>query len=170
MITPGDGMQISADVRFAPGVYYLPNGIDVRADNITIDGGGALLVGAAGAAAAYGLKAGAASQSAIYAWPNIITALSPATAHNSRSTHVRSAPPTRSRRTVYFSTSGVRPHKPMAARSCSIGLAIRKSPRTICNISRTACSATPASASRSAQTRPITTAASGFISSQPATR
>jgi parallel beta-helix repeat protein len=46
MVTPTDGMAITADTAFAPGVYYLPNGLTVAADGVTLDGGGALLVGA----------------------------------------------------------------------------------------------------------------------------
>lgn len=47
-ITPTDGMAISADTRLAPGVYHLPGGLRVVADGVTLDGGGALLVGAGG--------------------------------------------------------------------------------------------------------------------------
>jgi parallel beta-helix repeat protein len=45
LITPTDGMTITEDVTFAPGVYSLPNGLNIAADNVTIDGTGALLVG-----------------------------------------------------------------------------------------------------------------------------
>lgn len=47
LTTPEDGMKITRDTKFAPGVYYLPNGIEIGADGITLDGNGALLVGAA---------------------------------------------------------------------------------------------------------------------------
>lgn len=46
MIAPTDGMRITEDTRLAPGVYHLPRGITVAADGVTLDGGGALLVGA----------------------------------------------------------------------------------------------------------------------------
>jgi parallel beta-helix repeat protein len=44
-VTPVDGMQITRDTVLAPGVYYLPHGIEVAADHVTLDGGGALLIG-----------------------------------------------------------------------------------------------------------------------------
>src|SRR5437868_4070917 len=44
--TPTDGMVIRESTRFAPGGYVLPRGISVEADGITLDGGGAVLVGA----------------------------------------------------------------------------------------------------------------------------
>ncbi len=44
-ITPEDGMLIDSDTTLAPGVYYLPNGITINADHITLDGNGALLIG-----------------------------------------------------------------------------------------------------------------------------
>ncbi len=44
-IVPIDGMVIREDTAFAPGVYFLPNGISVEADSVTLDGNGALLVG-----------------------------------------------------------------------------------------------------------------------------
>lgn len=46
MIIPGDGMTISSNTRLTPGVYYLPNGIEIVADGVSLDGNGALLVGA----------------------------------------------------------------------------------------------------------------------------
>lgn len=46
MVTPSDGMLITADTVLAPGVHYLPNGLTIAADGVTLDGGGALLVGA----------------------------------------------------------------------------------------------------------------------------
>ncbi len=45
MVTPTDGMVITADTVLAPGVYYLPAGLLIDADGVTLDGGGALLVG-----------------------------------------------------------------------------------------------------------------------------
>lgn len=47
MIVPTDGMLITQDTTFVPGTYLLPNGITIAADNITLNGNGALLVGAA---------------------------------------------------------------------------------------------------------------------------
>ena len=44
-ITPEDGMLIDSDTTLAPGVYYLPNGVTINADHITLDGNGALLIG-----------------------------------------------------------------------------------------------------------------------------
>ena len=44
-VVPEDGMKITRDTVLQPGVYFLPNGIDVATDNITLDGNGALLVG-----------------------------------------------------------------------------------------------------------------------------
>jgi len=46
MVTPHDNMRITADTTFAPGVYLLPAGVEIVADGVTLDGGGALLVGA----------------------------------------------------------------------------------------------------------------------------
>ena len=46
MITPQDGMRITADTTLAPGVYLLPAGLEIAADGVTLDGAGALLVGA----------------------------------------------------------------------------------------------------------------------------
>jgi parallel beta-helix repeat protein len=45
LVIPEDGMQISRDTTFAPGVYYLPKGIEIVADDVTLDGNGALLIG-----------------------------------------------------------------------------------------------------------------------------
>ena len=45
LVTPIDGMQITRDTTLAPGVYYLPHGIEITADHVTLDGNGALLVG-----------------------------------------------------------------------------------------------------------------------------
>src|ERR1044072_7207054 len=44
-ITPEDGMKTTRDTTLAPGVYYLPHGIEVGADRVTLDGNGALLIG-----------------------------------------------------------------------------------------------------------------------------
>lgn len=46
LLVPQDGMRISRDATLAPGVYYLPRGLEIVADDITLDGNGALLVGA----------------------------------------------------------------------------------------------------------------------------
>lgn len=45
-VTPTDGMVITHDTVLEPGVYILPRGITIGADNITLDCGGAVLVGA----------------------------------------------------------------------------------------------------------------------------
>ncbi len=45
-VVPSDGMVIREDVAFASGVYHLPRGIVIGADGVTLDGNGALLVGA----------------------------------------------------------------------------------------------------------------------------
>ena len=45
MITPTDGMVIREDTTLAPGVYHLPHGLTIAANGVTLDGGGALLVG-----------------------------------------------------------------------------------------------------------------------------
>lgn len=45
LITPTDGLVITEDVAFRPGVYLLPNGLRIAADGVTVDGHGALLVG-----------------------------------------------------------------------------------------------------------------------------
>lgn len=46
MLTPGDGALITADTTLTPGVHYLPRGLTIAADGVTLDGGGALIVGA----------------------------------------------------------------------------------------------------------------------------
>jgi parallel beta-helix repeat protein len=46
LTTPQDGMTITRDTVFAPGVYFLPNGIEIAADGVALDGNGALLIGA----------------------------------------------------------------------------------------------------------------------------
>jgi len=40
MLTPTDGMIITEDAIFQPGVYILPHGLTVAADGITLDGNG----------------------------------------------------------------------------------------------------------------------------------
>ncbi len=47
LVVPTPGMVITQDVTFRPGEYHFPNGegIVIAADNITIDGNGAVLVG-----------------------------------------------------------------------------------------------------------------------------
>jgi len=45
-VIPVDGMVITEDTTFAPGVYPLRQGITIGADGVTLDGGGALLVAA----------------------------------------------------------------------------------------------------------------------------
>jgi parallel beta-helix repeat protein len=43
-VSPSDGMTITQNTRFTPGVYVLPHGITLAADHIILDGGGALIV------------------------------------------------------------------------------------------------------------------------------
>lgn len=48
MLTPTSSdrpLVITRDTILAPGVYHLPAGISIAADNVTLDGGGALLIG-----------------------------------------------------------------------------------------------------------------------------
>jgi parallel beta-helix repeat protein len=45
LITPTDGMIIRENTTLNPGVYYLPGGISIEADNVTLDGSGAVLIG-----------------------------------------------------------------------------------------------------------------------------
>jgi parallel beta-helix repeat protein len=40
-----DGMHINRDTRLEPQIYILPEGITIDADNITLDGGGATIIG-----------------------------------------------------------------------------------------------------------------------------
>jgi parallel beta-helix repeat protein len=42
---PSDGMEINKDTNFDRGIYLLPGGIAITADNVTLDGRGAVLVG-----------------------------------------------------------------------------------------------------------------------------
>jgi parallel beta-helix repeat protein len=44
-VTPEDGMKITRDTKLVPGVYFLPHGIEIAADGVTLDGNGALIVG-----------------------------------------------------------------------------------------------------------------------------
>lgn len=44
-IVPTDGMNITTDTTFTAGVYVLPSGVNIVADNVTLDLGGATLVG-----------------------------------------------------------------------------------------------------------------------------
>jgi len=46
MVVPTDGMTLDRDTTLAPGTYFLPNGIAITADNVTLDGNGAVLIGA----------------------------------------------------------------------------------------------------------------------------
>jgi len=45
MTIPTDGMIIHQDTVLDPGVYFLPNGISIEADDVTLDGSGATLIG-----------------------------------------------------------------------------------------------------------------------------
>jgi parallel beta-helix repeat protein len=45
MITPIDNMEIFEDTTFSPGIYYIPGGIKIKADNVIVDGNNALFVG-----------------------------------------------------------------------------------------------------------------------------
>lgn len=45
-VQPTNGMILSEDTAFAPGVYVLPDGIRIAADNVTIQGSGATIVSA----------------------------------------------------------------------------------------------------------------------------
>ncbi len=44
-VIPEDGMYINKDTILKPGVYYLPNGILIDADRVTLDGNGAVIIG-----------------------------------------------------------------------------------------------------------------------------
>lgn len=46
LVAPTDGMTITEDTTLAPGVYYLPNGISIASNDVTLDGNGAILEGA----------------------------------------------------------------------------------------------------------------------------
>ncbi|HNT23964.1 MAG TPA: right-handed parallel beta-helix repeat-containing protein [Anaerolineales bacterium] len=45
MITPTDDLYITEDTKLESGIYYVPNGLTILEDGITLDGNGALLVG-----------------------------------------------------------------------------------------------------------------------------
>ncbi len=45
MITPTNGLVITENSTFAPGVYFLPAGVTIAAAGITLDGNGAVLIG-----------------------------------------------------------------------------------------------------------------------------
>ena len=45
LIVPEDGMTITRNTTLKPGVYFLPNGLHIKADQVTLDGNGALIVG-----------------------------------------------------------------------------------------------------------------------------
>lgn len=45
-VVPSDGMVVREDTTLAPGVYHLPRGISIERDGVTLDGSGAVLVGA----------------------------------------------------------------------------------------------------------------------------
>src|SRR5690242_7736676 len=45
-VVPKDGMVIGEDTTLKPGVYHLPNGLSIESDGVTLDGNGAVLVGA----------------------------------------------------------------------------------------------------------------------------
>ncbi len=47
MIKPTDGMVITEDTLLEPGVYFVPNGIRIIEDGITLDGNGATIIGRA---------------------------------------------------------------------------------------------------------------------------
>lgn len=45
LTVPTDGMTITSDTTLAPGTYILPNGLTIAADNVTLNGNGARLIG-----------------------------------------------------------------------------------------------------------------------------
>lgn len=45
LVVPEDGMTITRDTVLRPGVYYLPNGLCIAKDGVTLDGNGALIIG-----------------------------------------------------------------------------------------------------------------------------
>ena len=47
-VGPTDGMVIRTDTTLAPGTYFLPAGLTIAADGVTLDGNGATLIGADG--------------------------------------------------------------------------------------------------------------------------
>src|ERR1700674_3564085 len=44
-VTPTDGMIIAEDTQLAPGTYFLPNGLSIGADGVTLSGVGAHIQG-----------------------------------------------------------------------------------------------------------------------------
>lgn len=44
-IVPCDGMVVTKDTTLQPGVYFLPHGMEIGADGVTLDGNGAMLIG-----------------------------------------------------------------------------------------------------------------------------
>src|SRR5579871_960566 len=44
-VIPTDGMIITEDMQFAPGTYFLPNGLRISADGVTLSGVGAHIQG-----------------------------------------------------------------------------------------------------------------------------
>jgi parallel beta-helix repeat protein len=47
-VTPVNGMRITASVRLRPGTYFLPDGLTIAADHVTVDGRGVQLIGPTG--------------------------------------------------------------------------------------------------------------------------
>lgn len=47
MQVPTDGMKISTNLTLKPGVYFLPSGLRITGDHVTLDGNGATLIGQA---------------------------------------------------------------------------------------------------------------------------
>jgi hypothetical protein len=45
LVVPTDGMIIRADTTLALGACHLPKGLIIATDGVTLDGGGALLIG-----------------------------------------------------------------------------------------------------------------------------
>src|SRR5215207_877789 len=45
-VVPSDGMIVREDTQFAPGVYVLPNGLTIDADNVHLQGKNTLIVSA----------------------------------------------------------------------------------------------------------------------------
>lgn len=45
-VIPSDGMIITEDTEFAPGVYTLPNGVSIGADHVTVQGSGTVIISA----------------------------------------------------------------------------------------------------------------------------
>ncbi len=44
-ISPSDGLILTEDTTLLPGVYHLPQGLQIKANNITLDGNNALILG-----------------------------------------------------------------------------------------------------------------------------